>query len=85
MKKVLVVIALSLLFFCACKTAEGVIVRGAEIRVLYGEDYVRQLLGNPDETTGDSWTYKSQGAGDPDTIIYWGSGGVARVVQSDPK
>lgn len=85
MKKVLLIIALSLLFFCACGTAEGVIVRGAEIRVLYGQDYVRQLLGNPDETTGNSWTYKSREPGEPDTIIYFGSGGVAKVVQGDPK
>ena len=85
MKKVLIIIAISLLFFCACQTAQGTLVRGAEIKVLYGQDFVRQLIGNPDETTGDSWTYKSRQAGEPDTIIYWGAGGVAKVVQSDPQ
>jgi len=88
MKKAIFVFIISLFLFggfSACKTAEGTIVRGAEIRVLYSQEYVRQLLGNPDETTGDSWTYKSTKPGEPDTMIFWGAGGVANVVQSDPK
>jgi hypothetical protein len=84
MKKILLIVAL-LFMISACATAQGTMVRGTEIKVLYGQDYVRQALGNPDETTSDSWTYLSRQPGEPDTIIYWGAGGVTRVVQSEPK